>query len=409
MRFSPKEVLSGDGKTRGGADSLASAASSADRRRVRAKTSSAAGASSSVYHRMQAMRDALASFQVVVTTCSSAGHELLRGITFPRVLVDECTQSVEPSTLLPLSNGCNHLVLIGDHKQLPPTVVSDEARKMGLDRSMFARLAAPHASSHSAGPVAEPLLLDEQRRMHPSIAAFPNTHFYGGRVRDAAPSRPPVSGVPWPDGDMRVLLVDVQTELGEEQQGTSWRNAAEVDAVLKLASHVLRCDDRSKGQASLPPEEVVVMTPYFQQKQLLQAEFWRRTQQDTATAPLLGQVRVSTIDGFQGAESDLVIFSAVRSNVGGRLGFLSDARRANVALTRARRGLVVFADATTMRQAKGTVWAEWLAWVEGRGGVMPLAEFSSRLPPVDGAKRARSRSPQVSFGTGAGRSLPAQY
>jgi len=87
------------------------------------------------------------------------------------------------------------------------------------------------------------------------------------------------------------------------------------------------------------------------------------------------QVRVSTVDGFQGAEADLVLFSAVRANLSGRLGFLRDTRRANVALTRARRGLVVFADATTLRESKGSVWATWLEWLEARDGIRELDEL----------------------------------
>lgn len=85
------------------------------------------------------------------------------------------------------------------------------------------------------------------------------------------------------------------------------------------------------------------------------------------------------MDGFQGAEADLVLFSAVRANLSGRLGFLRDTRRANVAMTRARRGLVVFADAKTLREAKGSVWDSWLNWLEARGGVRQLNELKGNV------------------------------
>ena len=187
------------------------------------------GERATAYQRMLAIQDAIGSFQIVVTTCASAGHELLRGYNFPRVLIDESTQSIEPSTLLPIINGCSHLVLIGDHRQLPPTVISDDARRLGLDRSLFARLAEPKANA-----VVEPLLLNEQRRMHPSIAEFPNRHFYNGLVQDQVSSRPPIPGVQFPQQDAtRVLLVDCAAETAEtaeEQYGTSWRNVAEVQA-----------------------------------------------------------------------------------------------------------------------------------------------------------------------------------
>ena len=327
------------------------------------------------YERMLFAQDALNSFQVVVTTCAGAGHNLLQGQTFPRVLIDESTQSVEPTTLLPMSIGCEHLVLIGDHKQLPPTVVSDDAKRLGLDKSLFARLAEEDGSPPEADAIAVPVLLNEQRRMHPSIARFPNLYFYQGLVHDKAPARAPIKGVKWPQsGDFRLWLVDCKGQGGhcEEQRGTSWRNAAEADAVVRFLKHVLHPNRQTKSSpGSVATEEVVVLTPYLQQKELLQGKL--------RGVPELKEVRVSTVDGFQGAEADLVVFSAVRSNREGRLGFLQDTRRANVALTRARRGLVVFADAETLRQADGSIWAEWLRFVEAEEAVITADKLQDIL------------------------------
>ena len=271
------------------------------------------------YERMLFAKDALSSFQIVVTTCASAGHDLLHGHTFSRVLIDESTQSVEPSTLLPIAIGCSHLVLIGDHKQLPPTVISDDAKRLGLDKSLFARLVEEDANHPEAKPVTVPILLNEQRRMHSSIARFPNLYFYDGLVHDKAPGRAPVSGILWPQsGECRICMVDCsdrQEAAGEEQSGTSWRNAAEVEAVLQFLTHVLgRQLSPIPSSRPVVAEEVAVLTPYLQQKELLHAAI--------RSTPGLEQVRVSTVDGFQGAEADLVVFSAVRSNRSGRLGFL---------------------------------------------------------------------------------------
>ncbi|CAJ1375469.1 unnamed protein product [Effrenium voratum] len=306
----------------------------------------AATGSSSAYQRMLAAKDALGSFQVVVTTCASAGHELMRSQRFMRVLVDEATQSVEPSTLLPISNGCSHLALIGDQRQLPPTVLCRDAEKLGLGKSLFERLEE----------VSTPVLLDEQRRMHAVLAEFPNLQFYQGLVRDLAPSRPPIPGLA-----ERAVLVDCQGE--EVPQGTSFSNPAEAEAIRVLAQHLL-----AQG-GSLEPEELVVLTPYLRQKELLRK---------TLASERLARVRVSTVDGFQGAEAELVIFSAVRANAAGRLGFLADGRRANVALTRGKRGLVVVACAATFRQAEGSVWADWLRWVEAAGAVWDAARLPLR-------------------------------
>ena len=241
------------------------------------------------YERLMAMRRSVSQFQVVVSTCASAGHELLQAVDFPRVLVDECTQATEPSTLVPLGRGCSHLVLVGDHRQLPPTVLTEEARSGGLARSLFERLADGGEGS------AAPLLLDEQRRMHPSIAAFPNESFYGGRIRDHAPERPPIPGIPWPrGGDVRVLLVEVPSEGEERTGGRSLSNAAEVQAVLELAASVVGLGGRQA--AAVAPEEVSVITPYVEQRRSLQAAFAARAAEG---APQLGRVRVATVDGFQ--------------------------------------------------------------------------------------------------------------
>merc|ERR1719215_2463359 len=239
------------------------------------------------------MKESISEYQVVVTTCASAGHDLLQGVRFPRVLVDECTQSVEPSTLIPLSMGCSHLVLIGDHRQLPPTVITEEAKRGGLEKSLFARLAkddvamekafAPLGSlslgSTTEGPhnIVAPVLLDAQRRMHPSIATFPNQHFYRGLIRDMVPERPSILGVPWPQqGESRVLLVDVAPSEGEQRAGTSLYNTEEVDAVIDLAECVLlnqggQANPQDGDGRGLIPEEVSVITPYVQQRHALQA------------------------------------------------------------------------------------------------------------------------------------------
>ena len=130
-------------------------------------------------------------------TCIGAGHELLAAHRFPLVLIDgnyfpiatfylpvsitnllpEATQATEPAVLCPIVKGSEQIVLLGDHFQLPPTVMSDKAAKGGLRRSLFERL------TETGVPVQ---LLDVQYRMHPSISAFPSKEFYRGRVRDGA-------------------------------------------------------------------------------------------------------------------------------------------------------------------------------------------------------------------------------
>ena len=119
--------------------------------------------------------DILDRAQVLCCTCIGSGHDLLDGRSFSRVLIDEATQATEPASLVPLVKGSRQIVLVGDHRQLPPTVISRRAERGGLDRSLFERLVEMGIA---------PLMLTTQYRMHPSISDFPNNRFYDGKLED---------------------------------------------------------------------------------------------------------------------------------------------------------------------------------------------------------------------------------
>eukprot|EP00920_Eleutheroschizon_duboscqi_P018777 GHVT01044563.1.p1 GENE.GHVT01044563.1~~GHVT01044563.1.p1 ORF type:complete len:213 (+),score=39.89 GHVT01044563.1:469-1107(+) len=149
----------------------------------------------------------------------SAGHPRLDGFAFERVLIDECAQAVEPSSLVPICRGCERLVLIGDHKQLRPTVVARSAVKKGLGLSLLERLVRRGF---------EPIMLNEQRRCHPTIAQVASRLFYGGRLAThrALLASPPyaVKGIAWPFSGMRILFVDTVGRTTEEKVKTSRAN-----------------------------------------------------------------------------------------------------------------------------------------------------------------------------------------
>jgi len=117
---------------------------------------------------------AIASADVVLATCVGSGGEALSKLVFEMVLIDETAQSTEPSCLVPLTRGCRQLVLVGDHKQLRPTVVSEDAARRGLSLSLFERM-----MRHGVAP----LMLDTQYRMHRSLAEFASDRFYRGKLR----------------------------------------------------------------------------------------------------------------------------------------------------------------------------------------------------------------------------------
>jgi superfamily I DNA and/or RNA helicase len=286
---------------------------------------------------------------------------------FRRVVVDECSQATETAALCALGRGAESVVLIGDHKQLPATVLSTEAARGGLARSLFERFV-------DLG-VADPVVLVEQRRMHPSISHFPNQKFYGGQLVDAAEpaNTAPIPGYPWAE-DCQVSFVDTSMdgEYGsafEAKRGFSAFNQAEVTVIEATLRALI-------ASAAIAPHEVGVLTPYAAQKTALQ----------NALRPL--GVCVDTVDGWQGMERDFIVFSATRSNALGDIGFLSDPRRMNVMLTRARRGLVVVGDRGTLQKAsRGSHWGDWLQWVDGQNAAISPAELRAALASLEVVQR----------------------
>ena len=287
--------------------------------------------------------------EVVCATTVGSGHRILGARRFPIVLVDEATQASEPSSLVPIVRGCRHLVLVGDQCQLPPTVISDRAAEGGLGRSLFERLIDLGLPTH---------MLTMQYRMHPSIREFPGARFYEGRLEDgcAREERPPPAGFLWPDWDRPVAFVPVDGEEELDAERASKANRDQAAATFGIVNDLLSAGD-------LEGSDVGVVTPYTAQVRLLTDLF------DEGGG--LGEggrfhgLEVRSVDGYQGREKEVIVFCTVRSNPKGEIGFLADRRRLNVAITRARRGLVMVGHPQTLRR-DGT-WRAWLDWAEELG------------------------------------------
>jgi len=284
--------------------------------------------------------DILDRCQVLCCTCIGSGHDLLDGRRFSRVLIDEATQATEPASLVPIVRGSRQIVLIGDHKQLPPTVISKRAEDGGLSRSLFERLIDMGI---------EPKLLTTQYRMHPSISEFPNTHFYQGLLEDGVSpdQRPAPMGMLWPDWEAPMAFVPVDGDELLSPDGASKENPAEASWAVKILIGLVE-----GGEVDL--SDIGIVTPYAGQVRAIR----------DMIPESLQSVEVRTVDGYQGREKDVIIFSCVRSNKDGNVGFLSDPRRLNVALTRSRRGLVVVGDPETLRSDEN--WRSWIEHIRSR-------------------------------------------
>tara|TARA_B100001750_G_scaffold231987_1_gene230668 strand:- start:1132 stop:3150 length:2019 start_codon:yes stop_codon:yes gene_type:complete len=293
--------------------------------------------------------DILEHAQVICATCVGVGDRLLDSRRFPLVLLDEATQATEPASLIPLTKGARHVVLVGDHQQLPPTVISRRAEEEGLARSLFERLVALGAPS---------TMLTTQYRMHPVIREWPSERFYGGQLEDgvSAKERPAPAGFVWPDWDAPVAFIPVEGAEDTSPDGASKQNMDEAGLAVRVVDMLLSGGD-------LTPNDIGVVTPYSGQVRLLNDLFEAaggREQHERYHG-----LEIKTVDGYQGREKDVIVLSAVRANEAGEMGFLTDRRRLNVAITRARRGLIVLGHPRTLRNDSS--WASWCDWASERG------------------------------------------
>ncbi|KAH1747972.1 hypothetical protein KXV52_004173 [Aspergillus fumigatus] len=265
--------------------------------------------------------------RLIFTTCAGAGLGLLRNEQFHTVVIDESSQQTEPMSLIPLVKGSRQAILVGDHVQLRATV-RNHAKAMGLEVSLFERL---YMGGDTANDALSKVMLDIQYRMHPQICEFPSAEFYNGRLQAAASCQNnplPPSNFPWPSlpsaGGGQVRCVFVPCLLKEDIGHRSKANAGQAQLCQRI--YQLLTDSRSStGAATMP---IAILTPYTRQVKTLQAS-------------LPTSAIISTVDGFQGQEAEVIIYVTVRCNSHGDIGFLSDLRRLNVVLTRARAGLIV--------------------------------------------------------------------
>jgi hypothetical protein len=178
--------------------------------------------------------------------------------------------------------------------------------------------------------------------------------FYGGKLLNgvSAPERRPLAGFPWPREEFPVAFVSVSHGV-EVDDGGSKYNEAEAAAACDAVAALLQ-----GGQCTA--SDIAVVTPYSAQVRLIR----RMTRKLVSQPPF---VEVSSTDGFQGREKEAVVFSAVRSNDWGNIGFCNDWRRVNVSFTRARRGLIVIGNDVTLRRGDPDTWMPWLAWADAHG------------------------------------------
>ncbi|KAI8603170.1 AAA domain-containing protein [Dissophora ornata] len=311
----------------------------------------------------QARKDArnkiLGEADVICSTLSASGHDLLTtsAFTFETVIIDEAAQSVEISSLIPLKYGCKRCILVGDPNQLPPTVISQLAAKYAYNQSLFVRI-------QSLAPTSVHLL-SIQYRMHPDISAFPSREFYKTLLKDG-PDMANKTRAEWHRNPITSPYRFFDVHEGREQIGLSHsqHNPVEAEAAAALLEGL--CNSNPSLNFF---RRVGVISPYKQQVRTLREYFQR-----TFNKEILEAVDFNTVDGFQGQEKDIIIFSCVRASTRGSVGFLADIRRMNVALTRARQSLFILGHAETLRREE--IWGDLVKDAESRGFFTKVFVFS---------------------------------
>ncbi|OQR92004.1 hypothetical protein ACHHYP_04143 [Achlya hypogyna] len=288
-----------------------------------------------------AEREILQAADVICTTCVGSGDPRLANFRFRQVLIDEATQATEPECLIPIVQGAKHVVMVGDHMQLGPVVMNKKAAKAGLNQSLFDRLLR---LQH------RPFRLRVQYRMHPCLSEFPSNMFYEGELQNGVSTSDRILrhvAFPWPNPQKPTFFY---ISLGAEEissSGTSYLNRTEASHCEKCVTHFLK--------AGVQPSQIGVITPYEGQRAYI-VNFMQRN--GPMRSQLYKDVEVASVDSFQGREKDLIILSCVRSNENQGIGFLSDQRRLNVALTRAKYGVIILGNPRVL--AKQELWNDLL-------------------------------------------------
>ena len=302
--------------------------------------------------------DALDAVQVITCTLVGASNRHLRHLSFETVFIDEAAQALEPGCWIPIAKG-QRVVLAGDHHQLPPTVKSDKAAREGLRETLFEKCIQRQPATAR--------MLTLQYRMHEQIMAFSSQRFYGGQlqahqnVRHAGLDAYDLGFAP----DLPVEFLDTAGFGFSEvtiPESRSTANPEEADLLLRRLTQLLEPYD--PGQHEQDPLTIGVIAPYRAQINCLKDAI----EENEALNGLLQHrlLSVGTVDSFQGQERDIIAISLTRSNHQGDIGFLSDIRRMNVGMTRARRKLLLVGDSSTL--SAHPFFKDLLAHVERIGG-----------------------------------------
>jgi predicted DNA helicase len=258
---------------------------------------------------------------VILATNSSAALESIARTKFDVAIIDEASQATIPSILIPIAKA-HRFILAGDHKQLPPTIISQKAGE--LEKTLFEALIRKYPQKSQ--------LLNVQYRMNRLLMKFPNSEFYNNSLKsDSSVDKININDIIDASYEEEALLFldtsDIETNKENHlRDSKSIINRLEAEIAVSIANDYIT--------AGVGEDDIGIISPYADQVKIIQDKT---------------PVEVKTVDGFQGREKEIIIISTVRSNNNGNIGFLSDLRRLNVAITRAKRKLIIIGNKNTLK------------------------------------------------------------
>lgn len=278
------------------------------------------------------VNDLLNTSEAICCTLVGSSHPVLKGRKFKTVFIDEAGQSLEPACWIPLLKS-QRVIFAGDHQQLPPTIKSFEAAKEGLSTTLFEKGISKFPKLSS--------MLRIQYRMHEAIMRFSSDYFYEGKLL----AHPTVARELLRADQLPVEFIDTAGCGYQEEQDKetlSRFNKEEAGLLIKVVEKLI--EEITVERWLEENLTMGIITPYSAQVDLL-----RHLAEGSAKLEPLGKlVSINTVDAFQGQERDVIAISFVRSNDKGEVGFLSDIRRTNVAMTRAKKKLIMLGDSATL-------------------------------------------------------------
>jgi ATP-dependent RNA/DNA helicase IGHMBP2 len=292
------------------------------------------------------VNDLLQQSQAICATLVGSSHPMLRGRKYKTVFIDEAGQALEPACWIPLLRA-QRAIFAGDHQQLPPTIKSIDAARQGLAKTLFEKgvESQPHTAS----------MLEVQYRMNAFIMKFSSGYFYGNKLKAHSSVR---------DHLLRPHMtpIDFIDTAGcgfsetQDKETLSRRNEEEAQLLISLTEKLIE----EIGIDAWLEERITmgVITPYSAQVEVLQ----KLAEASAIITPLGKLISINTVDAFQGQERDVIAISFVRSNEQSEVGFLADIRRTNVAMTRARKKLIMVGDSATL--ASHTFYEELINYVQ---------------------------------------------